>query len=93
MTGVDSVGFDAASVILPGPNDFILVADTMASVNVLGAVAKIDLTPLPVPPGRVAVRAYGVGGGARMAPSSPSSAAAGPKSSRESRRINRSAEP
>jgi hypothetical protein len=93
MTGVDSVGFDAASVILPGPNDFILVADTMASANVLGAVAKIDLTPLPVVPGRVAVRAYGAGGGARMMPSSPSSAAAAPKSSRESRRINRSAAP
>lgn len=49
MTGVDSVAFSAASIIVPGPNDFILVRDTTAAASVLGAVAKIDLTPLPAP--------------------------------------------
>ncbi|MGE0352943.1 MAG: hypothetical protein AB7Q69_06845 [Gemmatimonadales bacterium] len=50
MTGVDSVAFSAASIVLPGPNDFVLVRDTTATQDVLGAVAKIDVTPLPVPP-------------------------------------------
>ncbi len=50
MTGVDSLAFSAASIITPGPNDFALVRDTTATADVLGAVAKIDLTPLPAPP-------------------------------------------
>lgn len=52
--GVDSLGFDAASIVNPGPNDFALVVDVLGQQVVLGAVAKIDLTPLPAPP--VAVR-------------------------------------
>jgi hypothetical protein len=48
-SGVSSLGFSAASVILPGPNDFPLVVDVNGSGSVLGAVAKIDLAPLPVP--------------------------------------------
>jgi hypothetical protein len=50
-TGVDSLGFSAASIVVPGPNDFALVVDTLVGQGaVLGAVAKIDLTPLPPPP-------------------------------------------
>ncbi len=49
-TGVDSLWFSAASIVVPGPNDFALVVDVLGQQAVLGGVAKIDLTPLPVPP-------------------------------------------
>lgn len=58
-TGVDSLGFSAASIVVPGANDFALVIDTPAGQgSVLGALAKIDLTPLPPPvaPVRAMVR-------------------------------------
>ncbi len=77
-TGVSTLGFSAASVVVPGPNDFALVVDTAATASVLGAVAKIDLTPLPVsipaPPSPLrAVR------GAARSPWSPTQPASAPR--------------
>lgn len=45
--GMSQVTVAAASVVVPGPNDFVLFFDPTITY-VLAAVAKIDVTPLPV---------------------------------------------
>ena len=46
MTGLTQLTMNCASEIIPGPNDFILFR-SIDGTHVLGAVAKIDVTPIP----------------------------------------------
>jgi len=51
-TGMTAVAMGCASVIVPGPNDFPLWYD-MTNTQVLAAVAKVSLVPLPAPPAAI----------------------------------------
>jgi hypothetical protein len=66
MAGIDSLTIACASVIQPGPNDFVLFYNAGPPANTdtvpgrtlaLAGVAKIDLTPLPAPPAPIRLNA------------------------------------
>ena len=46
-TGLAQLTIACASVVAPGPNDYVLFYDK-SGTQVLGAVAKVDVTPLPL---------------------------------------------
>jgi hypothetical protein len=46
-TGMTGLTISCASQVVPGPNDYAFLYDSQNTV-VLGAVAKIDLTPIPI---------------------------------------------
>jgi len=48
-TGMTGITLACASQVIPGPNDYAFLYDSR-NTTVLGAVAKIDLTPLPPDP-------------------------------------------
>jgi hypothetical protein len=69
MAGIGQLTIACASIIDPGPNDFVLFYDTSNTVALAG-VAKIDLTPLPAPP--VPIRSRAVTAPRRVPAGTPS---------------------
>ncbi|MDB4908730.1 MAG: hypothetical protein JWO05_3514 [Gemmatimonadetes bacterium] len=47
-TGVVNLAYACASEVIPGPNDYVLLR-SLDGTHVLGAVAKVDLTPISEP--------------------------------------------
>jgi hypothetical protein len=47
VAGVPQIFMNCVSSMTPGPNDFVLFRAASAGREVVGAVAKIDVTPLP----------------------------------------------
>jgi hypothetical protein len=58
MTGLTSLTIAASSQLILGPNDFALYFDT-SNTLVLSGVARIDVTPLPLPSGIAAAASGG----------------------------------